>query len=338
MTGRYFYIKNDNNIAYHMNYGVPQGSILGPLLFLIYIYDMKYILSKCIVYADDTTLIVRGKTLSEAIQNTNIILKQYYDYFALNKLTLNESKTKYMIFSKQNKKYEVNHDILKINDIIIERVKSFKFLGLVINENLNWNDHKLYIQKKIQRSLGILYKCRQVMNIEECINMYKTFIVPYLLYCLPVWGSSINTENDVIIKTQNKVLRVLTNTRRTEDAWSYVRNTVLPIKELFKLEVAKFCFKHSRKILPSIFADKIMPTFAFEIHNITTRHSIYHNYQFESHQSSTKAYNSFTTNCIRVWNSVPNLLKLQTDIQQCSVKKFSSKLREYYLWVINNTN
>ena len=96
------------------------------------------------------------------------------------------------------------------------------------------------------------------MNIEECINMYKTFIVPYLLYCLPVWGSSINTENDVIIKTQNKVLRVLTNTRRTEDAWSYVRNTVLPIEELFKLEVAKFCFKHTRKILPSIFADKII--------------------------------------------------------------------------------
>ena len=84
-----------------MNYGVPQGSILGPLLFLIYIYDMKYILSKCIVYADDTTIIVRGKTLSEAIQNTNIILKQYYDYFALNKLTLNESKTKYRVSKKK---------------------------------------------------------------------------------------------------------------------------------------------------------------------------------------------------------------------------------------------
>ena len=149
-----------------------------------------------------------------------------------------------MIFSKQNKKYEVNHDILKINDIIIERVKSFKFLGLVINENLNWNDHKLYIQKKIQRSLGILYKCRQVMNIKECINMYKSFIVPYLLYCLPVWGSTINTESDPIIKTQNKVLRVLTNTRRTEDAWSYVRDTVLPVKYLYKLEIAKFCYKH----------------------------------------------------------------------------------------------
>ena len=149
-------MKNENNIAYHMNYGVPQGSILGPLLFLIYLYDMKHIsrISKSVVYADDTTLVVRGKTVSEAIQKANIILKQYYNYFALNKLTLNESKTKYMIFSKHNKKSEENRNVLKINDIIIERVKSIKFLGLIINENLNWNEHKLYIQKKNTTQFG----------------------------------------------------------------------------------------------------------------------------------------------------------------------------------------
>ena len=95
--------------------------------------------------------------------------------------------------------------------------------------------------------------------------------------------------------------------------------------------------KHSRKILPSTFSDTIMPTFAFQVHNITTRHSKYHNYQFESHQMSTKAYNSFTTNCIRIWNTVPQLLKLQADIQECSVKNFSIKLRDHYLWVANNT-
>ena len=157
---------------------------------------MKYIsrISKSVVYADDTTIIVRGQTVSEAIHKANMILEQYYNYFALNKLTLNESKTKYMVFAKRNKKREINEDILKINDIIIERVQSIKFLGLIINDNLNWNEHKLYIQRKIQRSLGILYQCRQVMNLEECINMYKSFIVPYLLYCLPVWGSSYLTR------------------------------------------------------------------------------------------------------------------------------------------------
>ena len=224
-----------------------------------------------------------------------------------------------------------------MNNVELEQVKSIKFLGLIINDSLNWNDHKTYVKGKIQRCLGILYKCRQVMTMDECINMYSSFILPYLLYCLPVWGSALTSQNDPITNVQNKVLRILTNTARTEDAWSYVRNTVLPIKELYKLEVAKFCFKHSRNILPTIFAQEIMPTFAFEIHNMTTRHSIYHNYQFKSHQLSTKAYNSFTTNCIRIWNSVPNLLKIQTDIQECSTKHFSKKLKEHYLWVLNNT-
>ena len=117
MTNRSFKMSNDMSCDYKINYGVPQGSILGPLLFLIYIYDMKNIAPhiKSIVYADDTTLIITGRSHNEALQKSNAILQRYYDYYTINKLTLNGDKTKYMIYSKNNKSYRRNEINLYIN-------------------------------------------------------------------------------------------------------------------------------------------------------------------------------------------------------------------------------
>ena len=241
-----------------------------------------------------------------------------------------------MIFSKKSKKCINNEYNITVNNNIIEQVTSIKFLGVMINNTLNWEEHKLYVQRKVQKSLGILYKCRQVMNMEECINLYKSFVVPYFLYCLPVWGGSLNSKSDVITKVQNKVLRVLTHTKRTDDAWCHVRNAVLPVKELYKIEVAKFCIKHSKGLLPNNFSENVMPNFANQVHNIQTRHSRCHNYQFQSHQTTKKANSSFTANCIRTWNSIPYLLKIQADIQELSYEKYIDKLKEYYLWTVNN--
>ena len=80
-----------------------------------------------------------------------------------------------------------------------------------------------------------------------------------------------------------------------------------------------------------------MPVFANEIHNIATRHSINNNYLFNSNQERTKAQNSFTTNCVRIWNSLPNLFKLRADIQKSNLENFSVKLKEHYLGVNSYT-
>ena len=103
--------------------------------------------------------------------------------------------------------------------------------------------------------------------------MYNSFIAPYLLYCIPIWGGSITSKSDDIIKIQNKVIRILFNVSRTEDAWQYVKDSILTVTDLYKVEVAKLCYKHVNNILPKSFIDNVMPTFAKDAHNIVTRHS-----------------------------------------------------------------
>ena len=151
MTNRSFSMSSDIDRNYEINYGVPQGSILGPLLFLMYIYDMQNIAPqiKSIVYADDTTLIVTGRSYVEALQKSNAILQRYYDYYTLNKLTLNGDKTKYMIYSNKSKRICGNACNLYINGQKLKRVREIKFLGVIINDKLTWDNHKTYIKKKI---------------------------------------------------------------------------------------------------------------------------------------------------------------------------------------------
>ena len=224
MTDRQFVFPNDPNTIYTLDEGIPQGSILGPLLFIIYTYDIKYVSvhNKIIVYADDTTAIVSGRNFREAIEKGNDILQRFLDYFNLNKLSINLIKTKCMIYGPKTMKHGQKKDtILMMDGEEIEEVSEIKFLGIIINNKLSWEKHKLYVNRKVSQSLGIIYNCKKVMSEEEVINIYKTFSQSNPLYVIEVWGHSIKSENDILIKAQNKVLRMIFDCKRSNDAWRH---------------------------------------------------------------------------------------------------------------------
>ena len=309
--------ENDHEKLYSLTYGVPQGSILGPLLFTMYTYDLTNITStnKVIVYADDTTVLVSGKNLTQAKQHCNAILSRFYDYFTLNKLSINASKTKFMIYKPQfgckkrkNLQDTTNSNII-MNGIILEQVKSIRFLGVIINDQLKWCDHKQHIYRKVCRSLGLLYKCKSIFNEEESINMYKAFIQPYFLYAIEVWGHTIRSPVDIMSKLQSKVLRILYGYKRSEDAWRYNDNRILPLEKLYESVIQKLCLKHHMNELPPYFTEYVMPNLNnSQLEKRITRISLekMYDYEIQARNSGTE----FKNMCQSLWNSLPLDLKM----------------------------
>ena len=163
------------------------------------------------------------------------------------------------------------------------------------------------------------------MGTKDLLNMYNCFVLPYLLYCLPLWGGSVNTKDDIIVKTQNKILRILFKTKRSERAWELADQTIVPIKVLYKLEIAKFCYKHSKGILPKRFYESIMPCFVSDKRNLNTRQSENKNYHIKIDDFLPLTAKSFHVNCIKLWNDFPLSIKHQTNIH-----KFLEELSKYY--------
>ena len=196
---QYVFEKDDKSNLLPIKTGVPQGSILGPLLFLIYVNDFHFAsnIFTFILYADDTTLLARLRDFD----NNNSIkdhLAEISNWLILNKLSLNSQKSKFMLFHKPLKKFTV--PVVEINKIILTQTKEINYLGLSINHNLTWKSHISQISLKISRIIGILNKLKKELPIFILKLLYDTLILPHLNYCVCIWGY----KCERILKLQKK--------------------------------------------------------------------------------------------------------------------------------------
>ena len=256
LNNRYQYVMYNGTKSYQsqVTCGVPQGSILGPLLFLIYVNDLYKVVKNAflLLFADDSNLFYTGNDMVDIMEKINDDLKYLTEWLASNKLSLNVKKGNYMIFHSG---YNVPDDInITIRNETLERVYSTKFLGVLIDSKMNWKCHVHHINNKLSKCIGIMVKARKNLPKSSLLTLYYTFAYPYLLYCIHVWGKSGKTVLKLLIKTQNNLVRIITSSGyRTNTESLYQNIKVLKVPEIYDYAIGVFVYKLYHVLMPSIF-------------------------------------------------------------------------------------
>ena len=346
---QYTEVLNEKSENLIIRYGVPQGSVLGPLLFLLYINDIANSsdLGTFILFADDTNIFISGKTVEEAYKKGNKLLSCIKKYMILNKLHINMSKCCFVHFKPKASKPVESPDTLQlhIDGFPIKKTKATKFLGVVIDEQLSWGPHITALKRKLNYATATLNRIRDSVPKELHKDLYHTLFESHLTYCISVWGDAALFRTASIWLSQKHCVRVLFG-----DKEAYLNKflTCARTREFdnqaldhtfFQLEHCKPLFKQQ-----NILAFKNLYTYhtfmeVFKILKLRCPTSLNQHYQLSSRKQTALIAqlpsNDFISRSTKIWSTIAPKLKLfdfsyKISLAKSHLKKSLLKLQHAY--------
>ena len=296
------YVNKTLSEVRNISVGLPQGSVCSPILFLLYINDMCNVCGnlKCIQFADDTTLFSAGNSLIDLCADINATLVEIDKWLLANRLSLNINKTKYIIFTQNPRMFpEV---ILTIRGHQLEQVKSIKFLGIHIDENLKFKYHIDNICKKLSRSLGILYRMSQFVPPYILLVLYYSIFYPHLIYGIVVWGGCGVVSVGRVKTIHRRALKLLLSVFYCMD----IGKNLLSFNQIFSYFVALKMFKCLKENNHTYFSNKFINLYPHHEHSTRSTHELQLNIP---HYHKALSHNFFIYKGIKLWNSLPYNLK-----------------------------
>ena len=285
--------------------GVPQGSTLGPLLFILYINDLHFSVNQSIAshFADDTCITYSAKKIKSLETVLNHDLKIVSDWLKANRLSLNVKKSKLIIFKSKRKIVPPKSFSIKLNGYTLEPTDNVKYLGLYLDQNLSFDYHINQLSKKLGRSNGILSKLRHFTSKDTLISVYYSLIYSHILYGCPVWTlTSINNLNHISI-LQKKCIRIVNfSPFNSHTNKLFFDNKILKFEDIIKLQLMKLVCDFKNNNLPDDL--KQLFTLNSEINKYQTRNVCNEGLYIPKIITKNFGLNSLKYSAPLLWNSI----------------------------------
>ena len=335
LTGRTQCVEVNNTLSHDqvVTCGVPQGSILGPLLFLLFINDLPLSINNVVtdLYADDTTLYNISKSLSTLESSLTVALTELSKWCRQNGMAINFDKTKVMLITTGKKRDMLNISTLNVyaDNHLLTTVSADKILGVQVDNNLLWSNHVNHVTKKISKNIWLLSQISKYLPTEMRVIYYKSYIQPHIDYCNVVWASCSKTSLSKIERLQKRACKIILDYSYNDVIQAMADLNIMTVHERIFFRKAKLMYKVSNKNVPvymqSLFqhrnhVDETLPI----LRSTTSRNFLLPKPRTEYYRNSL----SFTGPVI--WNCLPTNVKTAS-----SVESFS---RACSLWMKGDNN